>query len=148
MTRNSPKSDPRWNVRYSHTGLHTNTKNSGHSGQNGTKSITMVYTNWYACLLNRLLTVGFDKATIVFSSFSNINEKKKRHENLIIYKWHGVDYMNCICRGIRPKSSLSTSILGPKPKSRTRAVRGEKTPLRGSTLVNDQVSQGHEGRIR
>ena len=39
---NGPKSDPKWNVGHSGTGLHIGTKNSS---QNGTVSITMIYTH-------------------------------------------------------------------------------------------------------
>ena len=38
------------------------------------------------------------------------------------------------CRGIGPKSSLSTSILGLAPKLRTRAIWGEKNTLKGTHI--------------
>ena len=52
MDRNSPKFDPRWNVGYSGTNLHTDTKNFGRFGRNGMESITMVRTKWSWLNLN------------------------------------------------------------------------------------------------
>ena len=42
--RNRPEFYPRWNRGVCHSGLHTDTKFSSHSGRNGTKLITMVQT--------------------------------------------------------------------------------------------------------
>ena len=47
MDRNRPKFDPRWNVGYSGTSLHSGTKNFNHSGRNGIESITMLYITYY-----------------------------------------------------------------------------------------------------
>ena len=44
MTRNIPKFDPRWNKGLPRTGLHTGTRFSVRSSQNGTESITLLQT--------------------------------------------------------------------------------------------------------
>ena len=41
MDQNGPKFDPRWNVGYFGTSLHTGTKNFSRSSRNGMESITM-----------------------------------------------------------------------------------------------------------
>ena len=44
------------------------------------------------------------------------------------------------CRGIGPRNSLSTSILGPNPKPRTRVVRGGKNTIKG-THISERPSR-------